>query len=136
MNILKQKTSQFEIPQSDAGHLVNSVDIENSVFTSLAATLTEIRKLKGVRGYILRSNKVAVMDLEENALVVEYAMLSSQISTCCTGIAEQFNFSNVASVLVEGKNLNVLCMKVNENLVSIFMDKTCAHAWIVKRILL
>lgn len=52
---------------------------DNSVFANLAATLVEIRKLKGVLGYILRSSSAAVLDLTQKESVTDYAMLSHEI---------------------------------------------------------
>ncbi|HSV48737.1 MAG TPA: roadblock/LC7 domain-containing protein [Candidatus Acidoferrales bacterium] len=112
------------------------VGVDNSVFTNLAATLTEIRKLKGVTGYILSSNNAAIVDLSQKEFVTEYAMLSSEIQACSKGILKQFDLADVESVLVEGKAMKVLCMTLGENRIVVFMDKACAHSWIVKRILL
>jgi predicted regulator of Ras-like GTPase activity (Roadblock/LC7/MglB family) len=109
---------------------------DNAVFASLSATLAEIRKLKGVLGYILRSNTTAIIDLSNADIIPEYAMLSAQVFDCSGGIAKQFGLIDVESVLVEGKKVKLLCMRIGENRISVFMDKTCAHAWIVKRILL
>jgi hypothetical protein len=39
-------------------------------------------------------------------------------------------------MLLEGKNAKMLCMELGENRIAVFMDKVCAHAWIIKRILL
>jgi len=134
---LKQKTS---INETDA-ELINeaaviSVGEENATFASLNASLTEIRKLKGVIGYILRSNTSAIIDLNEQDKIIEYAILSSQINDSSLEIANQFNLGAAESMLVEGKAIKVLCMTLGENKISIFMEKSATHAWIIKRILL
>jgi predicted regulator of Ras-like GTPase activity (Roadblock/LC7/MglB family) len=113
-----------------------SVGDDNPVFTNLASTLSEIRKLKGVLGYILRSKTAAIIDLTQREANIEYAMLSSQIYDCSHGIAKHFNLADIESMLVEGTTAKVLCMGIGENKISVFMEKTCAHAWIAKRILL
>lgn len=115
---------------------VSAVAADCSVFANLATTLTEIRKLKGVTGYILRNNSTAMVDLSPKESVTEYATLSAQISDACRGMIKQFNLADIECVLVEGKTLKVLCMNLGENQIAVFMEKTCAHAWIVKRILL
>jgi len=132
---MKQQSAAETQCLSDSAPTI-TVGIGNSVFTNLAGTLSEIRKLKGVLGYILRSKTAAIIDLTQREVVVEYAMLSSQIHDCSRIVAPQFNLADVESSLVEGKTLKVLCMDIGENRISVFMDKTCAHAWIVKRILL
>jgi predicted regulator of Ras-like GTPase activity (Roadblock/LC7/MglB family) len=121
-----------EKPQENAA----IVGMDDSIFTNLAATLTEIRKLKGVTGYILRNNTAAIIDLAQKEFVTEYAMLSQEIQDCSKGVLKQFNLADVESVLVEGKAVKALCMSLGENSISVFMDKACAHGWIVKRILL
>ncbi len=115
---------------------VISTGEDNVVFANLSSTLTEIRKLKGVKGYILRSNTAAIVDLSEKDRVIDYAMLSSQIGECTPEMAKHFNLAGIESVIVEGKTVKVLCIGLGENRISVFMDKTCSHAWIVKRILL
>jgi predicted regulator of Ras-like GTPase activity (Roadblock/LC7/MglB family) len=129
---MKTQTSEgsAEKPQ------VHTVELDNSVFSNLAATLTEIRKLKGVNGYILRSNTAAIVDLAEKEHTTDYAMLSSEIQESSRDLIKQYSLADVESILLEGKNAKVLCMALGENRISVFMDKSCAHAWIVKRILL
>jgi predicted regulator of Ras-like GTPase activity (Roadblock/LC7/MglB family) len=134
--LLKQKTSTEITTELTEGAAVISVGDDNSVFASIAASLAEIRKLKGVMGYILRSNTSAIIDLTEQDKIIEYAILSSQISESSREMAKQFNLTDIESVLVEGKSVKVLCMSISENKMSIFMEKTATHAWIIKRILL
>jgi predicted regulator of Ras-like GTPase activity (Roadblock/LC7/MglB family) len=134
--LLKQKiNAEIEIKLPD-GAAVISVGNEGSSFTNLSASLAEIRKLNGVIGYILRSNTSAIIDLTEQDKVIEYAILSAQISESSSEIAKQFNLSDVESVLVEGKTVKVLCMNLSENRISVFMEKTATHDGVIKRILL
>lgn len=131
---MKQKNSQVETEFPD-GAAVITVGNDDSVFTDLAASLAEIRKLEGVRGYILRSDTSAIIDLTEQEKIIEYAIFSSQISEASGDMAKQFNFTDVESVLVEGKTVKMLCMNKSQNRVSVFMDKTATHDSIIKRIL-
>jgi predicted regulator of Ras-like GTPase activity (Roadblock/LC7/MglB family) len=111
-----------------------SVGQENFSFASLSASLVEIRKLKGVIGYILRSNSSAIIDLEEPENIIKYALLSSQIYDTCQEIAQQFNLGETESMLVEGENVKVLCIGIGENKVNVFMERAAAHAEIIKNI--
>jgi len=113
-----------------------AVGVENDDFAALNASLMEIRKLKGVIGYVLRNNASAVVDLIEQDKICEYALLSSKIHESCLDVAKQFNLGEVESLLVEGEDLKVLCMSIGENKISVFMEKNATHAWIIKRILL
>lgn len=123
-----------ETQQSTAPLVV--VGADNSVFANLASALAEIRKLKGVLGYILRSKTAAVFDLTQKESVTDYALLSSEIHDCSLVIGKQFKLADVESAIVEGQTVKVLCMGIGENRLAVFMEKTCAHAWIVKRILI
>jgi predicted regulator of Ras-like GTPase activity (Roadblock/LC7/MglB family) len=135
--VLKPKTSTNQAETALTNEVaVISVDEENSGFASLSASLTEIRKLKGVIGYILRSNTSAIIDLNEQDKIIEYAVLSTQMHDSSHEIAKQFNLGETESILVEGKNVKVLCMCIGENKISVFMEKSATHAWIIKRILL
>ena len=131
--MLKQKNSQVETEFPDGA--VITVGNDDSVFTDLAASLAEIRKLDGVRGYILRSDTSAIIDLTEQEKIIEYAILSSQISESSVEMAKQFNLTDVESVLVEGKTVKMLCINMSRNRVSVFMDKIATHDSIIKRIL-
>jgi predicted regulator of Ras-like GTPase activity (Roadblock/LC7/MglB family) len=115
--------------------IATSVDCEDSAFTSLGASLAEIRKLDGVIGYILRSNTSAMLDLAELDKISQYAALTYQLNESSLEIAKQLNFAEVESVLVEGGNLKVLFMRIGENKVSVFMEKSASHSEIIKQIL-
>ena len=88
-----------------ATELTNSVAVisvgdDVSVFASLAASLAEIRKLDGAKGYILRSDTSAVIDLAEPDKIIEYAILSSQISDSSCEMAKQFNLVDIELSLI------------------------------------
>ena len=132
--MLKQKTtSQVETEFPDTA--VNIIGNDDSVFTDLAASLAEICKLDGVRGYILRSDTSAIIDLSEQEKIIDYAILSSQIVESSSEMAKQFNLTDVESVMAEGKTIKVICMNRSENRVSVFMDKKAPHDSVIKRIL-
>ena len=133
---MKQKPNIEISTELPDGAAVISVGEGNSVFLSLAESLAEIRKLKGVIGYILKSKTSAIIDLSEQEKIIEYATLTSQISESSNEIAKQFNLADIESVLVEGKCVKVLCMNIGDNRIGIFMEPTATHAWIIKRILL
>jgi predicted regulator of Ras-like GTPase activity (Roadblock/LC7/MglB family) len=131
---MKQKIST-ETTISDNVAVISAGD-ENSAFANLTASLAEIRKLKGVIGYILRSNTSAIIDIPESNQIVSYAILTSEINDSCIEIAKQFSLGETESVLVEGENVKLLCLTLGENKLGVLMDKNANHAWIIKRILL
>ncbi len=130
----KTNVSQVETELADEA-FIKSVGKENFSFASLNSSLAEIRKLKGVIGYILRSNTSAIIDLAEPEKIIQYALLSSQIYDSCQEISKQLNLGETESMLVEGEKVKVLCMYLGENKLSVFLEQTATHAWIIKRFL-
>jgi len=107
---------------------------EDQEFTTLSETLKEIRKIKGVQGYILRGTTSATIDLKEPEKIVEYAILSSQALDSSREISEQFNIGETESILIQGKDVKALSLLIGENKVSIFMEKDADDADILNRI--
>jgi predicted regulator of Ras-like GTPase activity (Roadblock/LC7/MglB family) len=130
--MLETKTS-IEMETLSPGAVISAGE-ENSVFAKLSASLAEIRKLKGVLGYILRSNISAIVDLNESDKIIDYAVLSSEMNESCFEMTKQFNLGESEFMIIEGKNIKVLCMSIGENKVSVFLEKSTNPAWIIKRI--
>ena len=113
---------------------LSSTSEEEQAFTDLSNKLAEIRKGKGVTGYIIRNTTSAAIDLKEPEKIVEYAIFSSQVLDSTQEISDLFELGDVESILVEGKENNALCITINGNKISIFMEKDVDHADILKRI--
>jgi predicted regulator of Ras-like GTPase activity (Roadblock/LC7/MglB family) len=131
--MVKQKRSIHETAETVIVDAVTSSE-EDPVFTDLSKNLAEIRKAKGVIGYILRSATAATIDLKEPEKIVEYAILSSQVLDSSREISELFELGDVESTLIEGKEIKALCLVIGENKISIFMEKNADHADILKRV--
>jgi predicted regulator of Ras-like GTPase activity (Roadblock/LC7/MglB family) len=131
---LKQKTNNQSASEFSDSTAVISVGDESPMFIDLAASLVEIRKLDGILGYILRNNTAAIIDLTEQDKIIDYAILSYQISESSSEISKQFNLTDIKSVLVEGKTVKVLCMNISNNQISVFMEKTANFDSLMKRI--
>jgi predicted regulator of Ras-like GTPase activity (Roadblock/LC7/MglB family) len=131
---LKQKINDQSATEISDSTAVISVGDESPMFVDLAASLVEIRKLNGIMGYILRNNTAAIIDLTEQDKIIEYALLSYQISESSSEISKQFNLTDIKSVLVEGKTGKVLCMNISGNQISVFMEKTANFDSLMKRI--
>jgi predicted regulator of Ras-like GTPase activity (Roadblock/LC7/MglB family) len=131
---LKQKTNNQSASEFSNSTAVISVGDESPIFIDLAASLVEIRKLDGILGYILRSNTAAIIDLTEQDQIIDYAILSYQISESSSEISKQFNLTDIKSVLVEGKTVKVLCLNISDNQISVFMEKTANFDSLMKRI--
>jgi predicted regulator of Ras-like GTPase activity (Roadblock/LC7/MglB family) len=131
---LKQKANSQSVSEFSESAAVISVGDESPMFIDLAASLVEIRKLDGILGYILRNNTSAIIDLTEQDKIIDYAILSYQISESSSEISKQFNLTDIKSVLVEGKTVKVLCMNISDNQISVFMEKTANFDSLMKRI--
>ena len=131
--MVKQKRSIHETAETVIVDDVTSSE-EDQIFTDLSKNLAEIRKAKGVVGYILRSTTAATIDLKEPEKIVEYAILSSQVLDSSREISELFELGDVESTLIEGKEIKALCLVIGENKISIFMEKNADHADILKKV--
>jgi predicted regulator of Ras-like GTPase activity (Roadblock/LC7/MglB family) len=106
---------------------------EDPAFAGLRSSLAEIDKVEGVKGYILRNTTSAVIDLQNPAKLVEYALLSSQATDACQEISDLFKL-DITKTVVEGKDVKVLCMIIGENRLSVLMEKNVDQADIFRRI--
>jgi predicted regulator of Ras-like GTPase activity (Roadblock/LC7/MglB family) len=107
---------------------------EDQTFKDLNDKLAKIRKNKGVIGYIIRNASSATVDLEEPERIVEYAIFSSQVLDSSQEISDIFEKGDVENVLIEGKENKVLCMNIDGNKVSIFMEKDADDTAVQKQI--
>jgi predicted regulator of Ras-like GTPase activity (Roadblock/LC7/MglB family) len=107
---------------------------EDQTFKDLNEKLAKIRKNRGVIGYILRNTTSATIDLKEPEKIVEYAIFSSQVMDSSQEISDLLETGDVENVLIEGKENKVLCMKIDGNKISIFMEKDADDADIQKQI--
>jgi predicted regulator of Ras-like GTPase activity (Roadblock/LC7/MglB family) len=135
--MVKKKQSQQETSTTvivDDDDEIAATSEEDQAFTDLSNKLAKIRKNKGVIGYILRSTTSATIDLKEPEKIVEYAIFSSQVLDSSREISDLFELGDIESIVVEGKESKALCMTVDENKISIFMEKDADHADILKRV--
>ena len=107
---------------------------EDQTFKDLNDKLAKIRKNKGVIGYIIRNASSATVDLEEPERIVEYAIFSSQVLDSSQEISDLLETGDVENVLIEGKENKVLCMNIDGNKVSIFMEKDADDTAVQKQI--
>ena len=117
----------------DGENVISAVD-EEPVFEELRMKLAAINRIEGITGYILRDTSDAVIDLKGQSRLVCYAILASQAYEFGQEIPELFDLGNVENIIVEGKDVKVVCMNIDENKVSIFMEKTADHACVLKQI--
>ena len=126
--------NQAEIESELEDAAVISVGDEDSDFTNLAASLIEIKKLKGVLGIILRNKTSAVVDFEEQDKICDFALLSTCIHESSIEIAKPFNLSFVESVLVEGKDAKIFCIRLGDNRLDVLMETSMSEDLIAEQI--
>jgi len=89
----------------------------------LKAKLEELKNRDGVIGYILRNTTSASIDLKDPAKIIDFAVLSSSAIDASKELSDLFDLGNVNSTVVEGRNVKMLSMTIDENRISIFMEK-------------
>ena len=107
---------------------------EDTVSRDLRSRLGEMRKLGSITGYILKDGESATVDLGDSAKTAENAMLASQAFETYEEIREPLNLGAVESIVVECKDLKMLCMVVGESTLSVFMEKQVDHAKIQNKL--
>ena len=111
---------------------VPPVENEDPDYENLLCAVKEIRKRKGVVGFIFKSDSKATVDIDDSAKIIEYAMLSSEAFESAKTLAATFKTGDTESILIEGKNLKVLCSEQGQNKISIFMEKSCDQSSILR----
>jgi len=101
---------------------------------NLRAILDEVKAYDGVIGYILRNSASAAIDLKDPAKIIDYAILSSTALDASEELSELFNLGEVSDVIIEGKNAKMLSLSVNENKISVFMEKDADHGKILRKL--
>lgn len=108
--------------------------IESASVNDLHTILDEIKTYEGVIGYIIRSPTSVAIELKDPTKIIDYAILSSSALDSSQEMSELFNLGDVKNIIVEGKNVKVLSLTVDENKVSIFMEKDNECDKILKRL--
>jgi predicted regulator of Ras-like GTPase activity (Roadblock/LC7/MglB family) len=102
--------------------------------SNLRASLEEIKTYNGVIGYILRNSSSAAIDLKDPTKIIDYAVLSSSALDASKEISKLFDLGEVQNIVVEGKNVKVLSLTINENKISIFLEKDADCEKILKKL--
>jgi len=89
----------------------------------LKAKLEVIKDKPDVIGYILRNSRSATIDAKDPTKIIDYALLSSSTIDIAEELSNIFNLGECNKIIVEGKNAKLLSISIDENSISIFMDK-------------
>jgi predicted regulator of Ras-like GTPase activity (Roadblock/LC7/MglB family) len=116
--MVKKKNDTLETSTVSEPTLIETTNYESN----LRANLEEIKKYDGVVGYILRNTTSASIDLKEPAKIIDYAILSSATFDATEEVSDLFELGNIKSITVNGKNVKMLSLTVEQNRISIFME--------------
>jgi predicted regulator of Ras-like GTPase activity (Roadblock/LC7/MglB family) len=101
---------------------------------NLRASLEEVKTYDGVIGYILRNSSSAAIDLKDPAKIIDYAILSSSALDAGKELSELFDLGDARDIVVEGKNAKMVSLTIDENRISVFMDKTVDSERILRKL--
>jgi len=99
------------------------IALETTTCEDIRSTLEDIKKCDGVIGYILRNTTTATIDLNDPSKVIDYAVLSSSTFEASEKLSEMLHLGKVKNIIVEGKDAKTLHLTIDENNISIFMEK-------------
>jgi predicted regulator of Ras-like GTPase activity (Roadblock/LC7/MglB family) len=117
--MVKQKKNLEETASELEPIAVEKATYEDNV----RSMLEEIKKCEGVIGYILRNTTSATIDLNDPTKLIDYATLSSSTFEASEQLSELFDLGKIKNMKVEGKDINTVHLCIDENDISIFMEK-------------
>ncbi len=95
--------------------------------TDLRDVLERVKSKPGIIGYIVRGPTSASVDMKDPSKMIDYAALSAEAMECGENLANTFDVGKIQWVVLEGKNLKILCVTKDEQQISVFMEKNVDH---------
>ena len=99
---------------------------------TLHLKLQNIKTDKEIIGYIVRDPKSASVDIKDPTKIIDYALLASTLHDSGESMISAFELGKVNNIVVEGKDVKVLTLTIDDNRISIFMNKNVNHNTIYK----
>lgn len=109
-------------------------EVKEDVGAGLRVALENINTKEGVIGYILRGPTSASVDIKDPSRIIEYAVLSATAFESSESLSHLFGFGKIRSVVLEGKDVKILCLTIGDHRLSVFMEKTVDHNSIYKKL--
>ena len=100
----------------------------------LQEKLQDLTDQEGIIGYILRGSQSASIDLKDPKKIIEYAMLSSTTFDVALNMTEGLQMGEPETILVESEETKLLSMNINDQRLSLFMEKSVNHDKIYKEL--
>jgi len=128
--MVKRKKETEEITTTDEPVAIETATCQDKLHTNLE----EVKTFDGVVGYILRNTTSASIDLKDPAKIADYATLSSTAFEATEELSEIFEIGDFQGMIVNGKNLRMLSLIVDENKISVFMQSNADAEKIMRKI--
>jgi predicted regulator of Ras-like GTPase activity (Roadblock/LC7/MglB family) len=128
--MVKRKKETEEITTTDEPVAIETATCQDKLRTNLE----EVKTFDGVVGYILRNTTSASIDLKDPAKIADYATLSSTAFEATEELSEIFEMGDFQGMIVNGKNLRMLSLIVDENKISVFMQSNADAEKIMRKI--
>ena len=128
--VKKRKDVQHVVALTEPITAVEEATTANNIRTRLE----DIKNYEGVVGYILRNSSSASIDLKDPTKIIDYAIISSSSIDAGQALSELFDLGQAKTVAVEGKNVKMLSFTLEENRISVFMDKNADSEKILKKL--
>ena len=128
--MVKKRKEAVEVTVTEVPATIESSTCDDK----LRENLEEIKNYDGVVGYILRNTTSASIDLKEPAKIVDYATLSSTAFAAAEEFSRLFEFGDVKNIVVDGQNLKMLSLAVEENKISVFMENNANVEKVLKKL--
>lgn len=126
----KKKALQVDVEEpSDV-----EAEVKEDVGANLRVALESINTKEGVIGYILRDSTSASVDIKDPSKIIDYAVLSAAAFESSESLSQLFGLGKIRSIVVEGKDMKILCLTTGDNSLSVFMEKTVDHNSIYKKL--
>jgi predicted regulator of Ras-like GTPase activity (Roadblock/LC7/MglB family) len=93
----------------------------------LHESLEDIKTREGIIGYILRTSDAASIDVKDPTKIIDYAVLSSTALEVGEELSETFELGEPKNVLLHGKDAKILSLRVDDQRLSVFMEKDVDH---------
>ena len=93
----------------------------------LKENINEVKAKEGMIGYILRNANSASIDLKDPTRIIDYAVLSSSTLEASQELSDTFELGDVKHILVEGNTAKLFSFTVEDNKISLFMEKKVDH---------
>jgi predicted regulator of Ras-like GTPase activity (Roadblock/LC7/MglB family) len=128
--MVKRKKETEEITTTDEPVAIETATCQDKLHTNLE----EVKTFDGVVGYILRNTTSASIDLKDPAKIADYATLSSTAFEATEELSEIFEMGDFQGMIVNGKNLRMLSLIVDENKISVFMENNADTEKVMRKI--